>query len=87
MLFARVESLVDKRFSCPRLKLSDSQTSLLDSVETGVLLSDLIQHCVEKTQSFPTFTLPYLTPLVYLPVWIRIKRSQTKTEEAGSFSK
>ena len=43
MMFAQADSLFDKILSCPRIKLSNSQTSILDAVETGVLLSDFVR--------------------------------------------
>ena len=39
-LFSKADSLVDKILSCPRIKLSNSQTLILDGVETGIFLSD-----------------------------------------------
>ena len=42
-LFAKADSLVGQSLSCPRIKLSNSQTSLLDGVKTGFLLSDFAQ--------------------------------------------
>ena len=47
----------------------------------------MLNNCVVKTQSFPTFTLLYLTPLVYLRLWFWIRRQNLKREEAGSISK
>ena len=43
-LFSKADSLVDKILSCPRIKLSISQTLLLDGVETGIFLSDFAQQ-------------------------------------------
>ena len=43
-LFAVGVSLVNKILSCPPINLSNSQTLILDSVETGVLLSDFAQQ-------------------------------------------
>ena len=37
-LFSKADSLVDKNLSCPRIKLSNSQTLILDGVETGIYL-------------------------------------------------
>ena len=34
-LFSKADSLVDKILSCPRIKLSNSQTLFLDGVEIG----------------------------------------------------
>ena len=65
-IFSKADSLVDKSLSCPRIKLSNSQSLSLDGVETGVLLFDLAQQCVVKTQTFQPFTLLYFTPLVNL---------------------
>ena len=43
-LFAEAESLVDKILSCPRIKLSNSQSKISDGIETGVLLSHFAQQ-------------------------------------------
>ena len=37
-LFSKADSLVDKILSCPRMKLSNSKTLILDGVETGIFL-------------------------------------------------
>ena len=37
-LFSKADSLVDKNLSCPRIKLSNSQTLFLDGVESGISL-------------------------------------------------
>ena len=55
--FAKAHSLVDKVLSCPRIKLSISRSSILDGVETGVVVAFLLNICVEKTQLLRTFTL------------------------------
>ena len=43
-LFAKADSLVDEILSCPPIKFSNSQTLVLDGVETGILLSEFAQH-------------------------------------------
>ena len=43
-LFSKADSLVDKMLSCPRIKLSNSQTLILDGVETGIFPSDFAQQ-------------------------------------------
>ena len=43
-LFDIAESLIDKILSCSRIKLSNSQTIILDGVDTGVLFSDFTQY-------------------------------------------
>ena len=37
-LFGKADSLIDKILSCSRIKLSNSQTTILDGVDTGVLI-------------------------------------------------
>ena len=64
-LFSKADSSVDKILSCQRIKLSNSQTLISDGVETGTPCWTLRNDCVVKTRMFPTFTLVYLTPLVY----------------------
>ena len=60
--FYQADSLVDKVLSCPRIKPSKSQILTLDG---GIFLLDFAQQLRRKTQTFQTFTLLYLTPLVY----------------------
>ena len=47
-LFSKADSLVDKILSCPRIKLSNSQTLVLDGVESGFCLSDSVQQLRRK---------------------------------------
>ena len=58
-LCAKADSSVDKILSSPRIKLSTSQTLLLDGVETRVLLSDFAQQLPCRNADFPDiyFTL------------------------------
>ena len=67
-LFSKADSLMNKILSCPRIKLSNSQTLILDGLETGVFLPDFAQQLRRKNSDVPDFcfTLLYLTPLVYL---------------------
>ena len=39
-LFRKAHTLRDKTLSCSRIKLSNSQTKILDGADTGVLLAD-----------------------------------------------
>ena len=43
-LFGKADTPIDKILSCPRIKLSNSQTIVLDGVDTGVLISVFTQH-------------------------------------------
>ena len=42
ILFSKTDSFVDKIWSCPRIKLSNSKTLMLDGVEAGIFLSDFV---------------------------------------------
>ena len=58
-LFGKADSLIDKIFSCSRIKLSNSQTIVLDGVDTAVLISDFTKHLRRKNADVPDiyFTL------------------------------
>ena len=47
-LFGKADPLIDKILSCSRIKLSNSQTIILDGVDTGVLISDFTQQLRRK---------------------------------------
>ena len=54
-LFGKADTLIDKILSCPRIKLSNSQTIILDGVDTGVLTSDFTLHLRRKNAEVPDF--------------------------------
>ena len=58
-MFGKSDTLIDKVLSCSRIKLSNSQTIILDGVDTGVLISDFILHLRRKNADVPDiyFTL------------------------------
>ena len=58
-LFGKADTLIDKILYCSRIKLSNSQTIILDGVDTGVLFSDFTQHLHRKDADVPDiyFTL------------------------------
>ena len=43
-LFGKADTLIDKILSSSRIKLSNSQTKIMDGVDTGVLFSDFTLH-------------------------------------------
>ena len=47
-LFGKADTLIEKILSCSRIKLSNSQTIILDGVDTGVLISDFTLHLRRK---------------------------------------
>ena len=58
-LFSKADSLVNKRLSHPRIKLSKSQTLFLDGKETGIFRSDFAQQLRRNNADVPDiyFTL------------------------------
>ena len=58
-LFGKADTLIDKILSCSRIKLSNSQTLILDGVDTGFLISDFTLHLRRKNADVPDiyFTL------------------------------
>ena len=58
-LIGKTDPLIDKILSCSRIKLSNSQTKILDGVDTGVLISDFTLHLCRKNSDVPDiyFTL------------------------------
>ena len=52
-LFDKADFLGDKILSCPSIKLSTSLISILDDVETLVLLLDLAQHFRRRNADVP----------------------------------
>ena len=87
-LFGKADTLIDKILSCSRIKLSNSQTIILDGVDTGVLISDFTLHLRRKNaQMCQTFTLLYPTLLEYHPLYFLIRMPKQRIEETGSLSK
>ena len=58
-LFAKAHTLVDKNFSCPHVKHSNSHTLKLEGVETGILVFYFAQQFFRKNADVPDiyFTL------------------------------
>ena len=58
-LFGKTDTLIDKTLSCSRIKLSNSQTIILDGVDTGVLFSNFTLYLRRKNVDVPDiyFTL------------------------------
>ena len=58
-VFGKTDTLIEKILSFSRLKLSKSQTIILDGVDTGVLISDFTLHLRRKNADVPDiyFTL------------------------------
>ena len=52
-LFGKADTLIDKILSGSRIKLSNSQTIIMDGVDTGVLISDFTLHLRRKNAHVP----------------------------------
>ena len=86
-LFSKADSLKEKILFCPRIKLSISQTFILDGVETGISFLEFVQQLHRKNKAVPDIYFSFLTPLVYLRLWFWIRMLKLKREEVGSLSK
>ena len=82
-LFCKAGSLVDKTLSCPRIKLSNPQTFVLDGVETGIFLvhfAQLLRRIDADVADiyFTLFDAAGLSPTLSL-------NENAKAEERGSW--
>ena len=83
-LFAKANSLVDKLIASPRIKLSFSNTIVLDGTDTGVLLQDFAQHLRRKNADVPDI---YFTLLDAADISPSIVLNQNaKAKERGNWS-
>ena len=82
-VFFKADSLVDKILSCPRIKLSNSQTLILDGVETGIFLLDFAQQLRRKNADIPDV---YFTLLDAAGISLTLILNQNATaKERGSW--
>ena len=82
-LFSKADSLVDKTLSSPRIKLSNSQTLILDGVETGIFLSDFAQQLRRKNADVPDIYFTLLDAADVYPTLIL--NQNAKAKERGSW--
>ena len=82
-LFSKADSLVDKILSCPRIKLSNSQTLILDGVETEVFLLDFAQQLRRKNADVPDIYFTSLHAAGISPTLILNQNATAK--ERGSW--
>ena len=82
-LFSKADSLADKILSCPRIKLSNSQTLILDGVETGIFLSDYVQQLRRKNADVPDVYFTLLDAGGISPTLIL--NQNAKAKERGSW--
>ena len=77
-LFARADASVDKIFSSPRIRLSNSQRIIFDGVETGILLSDCAQQIRRKNADVPDIYFTVLEAAGMSPTLVLNENAKTK---------
>ena len=77
-LFSNIDSLVDKILSRPRIKLSNSQTLILDGVETGIFLSNFAQQLRRENAGVPDIYFSLLDAAVISPTLILNQKATAK---------
>ena len=82
-LFSKADSLVDKILSSPRIKLSNSQTLVLNGIETGIFLSDFAQQLRRKNADVPDIYFTLLDAAGIPPTLIL--NQNAKAKERGSW--
>ena len=82
-MFSKADSLVDKVLSCPRIKLSNSQTLIFDGVKTGIFLSDFAQQLRRKNADIPDIYFTLLDVAGIYPT--QILNQNAKAKERGSW--
>ena len=82
-LFSKADSLVDEILSCPCIKLSNSQSLILDGVETGIFLSDFAQQLRRKNADVPDIYFTLLDAAGISPTLIL--NQNAKAKERGSW--
>ena len=82
ILFAKADTLVDKILFCPRIKLSNSQTLILDGVETGIFLSDFVQQLRRKNADVPDIYFTLLDAAGISPTLILNQNAKAKERES-----
>ena len=77
-LFGKADTLIDKILSCCRIKLSNSQTIILDGVDTGVLISDFTLHLRRKNADVPDIYFTLLDAAAISPSLVFNQNSKAK---------
>ena len=82
-LFGKADTLIDKILSCSRIKLSNSQTIILDSVDTGVLISKITLHLRRKNADTSDIYFSLLEAAGRSP--FLVFKQNAKTKDRGSW--
>ena len=81
-LFGKEDTLIYKILSCSRIKLSNSQTIILDGVDTGVLLSDFTQHSRRKNVDLPDLYFTLLDAAAISPSLVFNQNAKAEDRES-----
>ena len=81
-LFVKADSPIDKILSCSRIRLSNSQTIILDGVDTAVLISDFILHLRQKNADVPDIYFTLLDAAGISPSLVFNENSKAKDRES-----
>ena len=82
-LFGKADPLIDKILSCSRIKHSNSQTIILDGVDTGMLISGFTQHLRRKNSDVPGIYFTLLDAAGISPSLVF--NQNAKAKERGSW--
>ena len=80
-LFAKADSLGDNILFYPPIKLSNSQTFILDGVKTGVLLSDFAQKLRCRNADIPDMYFTLLDAAGISPTLVMNQNAKPKERE------
>ena len=81
-LFGKADTLIDKILSFSRIKLSNSQTTILDGVDTGVLISDFTLHLHRKNADVPDIYFTLLDAAGTSPSLVFNQNAEAKENES-----
>ena len=81
-MFSKTNSLVDRILFCPRIKRSNSQTSILDGVENGFFLSNIAQQLRRKNADVPDTYFTLLDAAGMSPTLILKQNAKAKERES-----
>ena len=76
--FGRADTLIDKILSCSRIKLSESQTIILDGVYTRVLIPHIALHLRRKGVDVPDICFTLLDAAGKLPSLVINQNAKAK---------
>ena len=85
--FGKADSLIDKIFSCSGIKLLNSQTKILDGVDTGVLTLDFTLHLRRKNAEVPDIYFTLLDAAGVSPSLVSNQNAKAKDRGSWALSK